>query len=99
MRDKECAIKDQRSSISVESYHSTEVEMILTKVITINEIDRMIFARFNSYIMIPWFTISQILHVVDEEKIRTIVKDLWKRIHREIYFCLFRHINLVLNPF
>ena len=98
MREKECVMKDQRSSISAESYHSTEPEIILTKVIIIDETDRMIFARFNSYIMIPWFTISQILHILDEEKIRTIVKDLSKKIHWEI-FCLFRHINLVLNLF
>jgi len=40
----------------------------------INEKDKIIFARYNSYIMLPWFTISDILNELDEDKIKNLVK-------------------------
>ena len=92
MREKEYLMKDQQSSISAESSHSTEEENLLTKVFTINDNERIVFARFNSYIMLPWFTISEILNVSDEEKIRSIVTYFFlEKIDR--HFVLFIQAN------
>jgi len=79
MRETEICTKkennDHRSSVSVESYQTkcSLQSSILTKVVMINKYDKMIFARYNSYIMLPWFTISNILNILDEEKIKNIV--------------------------
>jgi hypothetical protein len=80
MREKEICDKkandDRRSSVSVESFQSkcSLENQSLTKVVMINKCDKMIFARYNSYIMIPWFTISNILHGLNEEKIKHFVR-------------------------
>jgi len=39
----------------------------------INEKNKIIFARYNSYIMLPWFSISNILNEFDEDKIKNLV--------------------------
>ncbi|CAF0973462.1 unnamed protein product [Rotaria sp. Silwood1] len=59
---------------SIESTESSQTKSLsLTKVVLINETDKLIFARYNSYIMLPWFIISDILHELDEEKIKILV--------------------------
>jgi hypothetical protein len=75
MRETEIRIKKDRSSVSVESYQTkcSLQSSILTKIVMINKYDKMIFARYNSYIMLPWFTISNILNILDEEKIKNFV--------------------------
>ncbi len=79
MRETENCIKkeetDHRSSVSVESFQTKYSSQYTTfvKVVMINEYDKIIFARYNSYIMLPWFTISNILHGLDEEKIKKFV--------------------------
>jgi len=61
-----------------DDHRSTESFQIkypsLTKVVSINENNKIIFARYNSYIMLPWFTISCILNEFDEEKIKDLVR-------------------------
>jgi hypothetical protein len=92
MRETENSVKkednDQRSSVSIESYQTKYSSQYtsLTKIVMINEYDKMIFVRYNSYIMLPWFTISNILNGIDEEKIKKIVKPFFfvKKI-----FCFF----------
>ncbi len=63
---------DHRSITSNESFQTKYLS--LTKVVMINEKDKIIFAKYNSYIMLPWFTISSILNELDEEKIKILVK-------------------------
>jgi len=83
MRETENSVKkednDQRSSVSIESYQTKYSSQYtsLTKIVIINEYDKMIFVRYNSYIMLPWFTISNLLNGLDEEKIKKIVKSLF----------------------
>jgi len=80
MRETEICVKkednDHRSSVSVESFQTkcSLPSSTLTKVVMINEYDKIIFARYNSYIMLPWFTISNILNELNEEKIKNFVK-------------------------
>ncbi|CAF4101145.1 unnamed protein product, partial [Rotaria sordida] len=59
---------DHPSAESTESFQTKSLS--LTKVVVINEKDKIIFVRFNSYIMLPLFIISDILHELDEEKIK-----------------------------
>ncbi|CAF1024937.1 unnamed protein product [Rotaria sordida] len=59
---------DHPSAESTESFQTKSLP--LTKVVVINEKDKIIFVRFNSYIMLPLFIISDILHELDEEKIK-----------------------------
>ncbi len=63
---------DHRSITSNESFQTKYLS--LTKVVMINEKDKIIFAKYNSYIMLPWFTISSILNELDQEKIKILVK-------------------------
>jgi len=63
---------DHRSITSNESFQTKYSS--LTKVVMINEKDKIIFAKYNSYIMLPWFTISSILNELDQEKIKILVK-------------------------
>jgi len=79
MRETENGVKkEDRSSVSVESFQtkSSSQNSSLTKIVMINEYDKIIFARYNSYIMIPWFTISNILNGLNEEKIKKIANKL-----------------------
>ncbi|CAF4120036.1 unnamed protein product [Rotaria socialis] len=74
MREAESCVKkqdgDYRSSESIELF-STKYTSII-KVVMINEYDKFIFARYNSYIMLPSFTISNILHGINEEQIKNL---------------------------
>jgi len=81
MREKEICIKKDRSSVSVESFQTkcSLKNTILTKIFIINEYDKIIFARYNSYIMLPWFTIANILSELDEEKIKNFVNFFKKK--------------------
>ncbi len=63
---------DHRSTTSNESSQIKSVS--LTKLVIVNEKDKIIFARYNNYIMLPWFTLSNILNELNEEKIKNIVK-------------------------
>lgn len=63
-----------------EDYHSLEsidivptTNTLLTKIFIFNEFDKLIFARLNSYIMLPWFTIANILRQINEDKIKEMV--------------------------
>jgi hypothetical protein len=68
-RESETCIENQ-----VDQYRSSaSPECFQTKVVMINENDKIIFARYNSYIMLPWFTISDILNGLDEEEIKVLV--------------------------
>lgn len=40
----------------------------------INDVEQIIFAKYNSYIMLPWFTIANLLNEYDENKIKDLVK-------------------------
>jgi hypothetical protein len=76
MRQAKKEDNDQRSSASIvsdQTKYSLEYRS-LTKLVMINEHDKIIFVRYNSYVMLPWFTISNILNRIDEEKIKQIVK-------------------------
>ncbi len=76
MRQAKKEDNDQRSSASIvsdQTKYSLEYRS-LTKLVMINEYDKIIFVRYNSYVMLPWFTISNILNRIDEEKIKQIVK-------------------------
>jgi hypothetical protein len=80
MRETENSVKkEDNSSVSIASDHTKYSPQYtsLTKIVMINEYDKMIFVRYNSYIMLPWFTISNILNRLDEEKIKHIVKDFF----------------------
>ncbi|CAF4564912.1 unnamed protein product, partial [Rotaria sp. Silwood2] len=72
MREAETCVKkqddDRQSSVSTELFQTKFASLI--KVVMINEYDKIIFARYNSYIMLPWFTISNILRGFNEEKIK-----------------------------
>ncbi|CAF0788165.1 unnamed protein product [Adineta steineri] len=61
---------DHRSTTSNESFQTKYSP--LTKLVIINETEKLIFARYKSYIMIPWFSISYILNEFDEEKIKAL---------------------------
>ena len=71
---------DQRSSASIvsdQTKYSLEYRSY-AKLVMINEYDKIIFVRYNSYVMIPWFTISNILNQLDEEKIKQTVKRVFR---------------------
>ncbi|CAF1074951.1 unnamed protein product [Rotaria sordida] len=78
MHETETCVKkqddDHRSSVSSELYRTKSTSLI--KVVMINEYDKLIFVRYNSYIMLPWFTISNILHRFNEEKIKNFANKL-----------------------
>jgi hypothetical protein len=101
MREKEICVKKDRSSVSVESFQTkcSLQNRILTKIFMINEYDKIIFARYNSYIMLPWFTISNILSELDEEKIKNFVNFFLKKNFSKNFSFFLRRINLVLNQF
>ena len=98
IRETESLIKnaedDHRSTTSTESFQAKYPS--LTKVVMINEKDKIIFAKYNSYIMLPWFTISAILNELNEEKIKILVNLVFIKKNISIVF-LSRRINLVLN--
>ena len=79
MRETETSVKqsnnEHRTLVSAEllqtKYPSKNTSF--TKTIMINEYEKLIFVRYNSYIMLPWFTISDILDELDEEKIKNLV--------------------------
>lgn len=66
---------DQRSSVSSDSYQTkySLSDLPLTKVVMINSYEKLVFARYNSYTMIPGFTISNLLNNLDEDKIKRFV--------------------------
>jgi len=104
MRETEICVKkednDHRSSVSVESFQTkcSLPSSTLTKVVMINEYDKIIFARYNSYIMLPWFTISNILNELNEEKIKNFVKkNFFFQLKISQKFFSLRQINSVLN--
>ncbi|CAF5110546.1 unnamed protein product, partial [Rotaria sp. Silwood1] len=72
MRETETCVKkqndDHRLSGSTELFQTKSISLI--KVVMINEYNKLIFARYNSYIMLPWFTISNVLPEYNEEKIK-----------------------------
>ncbi|CAF0758607.1 unnamed protein product [Rotaria sp. Silwood1] len=72
MRETETCVKkqndDHQLSGSTELFQTKSISLI--KVVMINEYDKLIFARYNSYIMLPWFTISNVLPEYNEEKIK-----------------------------
>ncbi len=88
---------EYRSTTSNESSPTKHVS--LTKVVVINEKDPIIFARYNAYIMLPSFTISNILNELDEEKIKILVKFDVRRYSQQFFSLFLRRINLVLNQF
>ncbi|CAF4015513.1 unnamed protein product, partial [Rotaria sp. Silwood2] len=59
---------DHPSAESTEAFQTKPLSLI--KVVLINEKDKLIFARYNSYMMLPWFVISNILNELDEDKIK-----------------------------
>jgi hypothetical protein len=63
---------DHRSSTSTESLSLESLP--LSKIVRINPQTQLVFARYNSYIMLPWFTISSIIPDLDALKIQTWVK-------------------------
>ncbi|CAF3308520.1 unnamed protein product [Rotaria socialis] len=70
--EKDTSIKSQddqhRSEASTEPFQTKS--SFLTKLVLIDEKNKIIFARYNSYIMVPWFILSDILKELDEEKIK-----------------------------
>ncbi|CAF3752683.1 unnamed protein product [Adineta steineri] len=82
MRETENDIKkhldDHRSSVSAESFQTkySLSNISLTKVIMINKYDTIVFARYNTYIMLPCFTISHLLNGLNEEKIKNIANKI-----------------------
>ncbi|CAF2121029.1 unnamed protein product, partial [Rotaria magnacalcarata] len=70
--EKDTSIKspeDQhRSEASTEPFQTKS--SFLTKLVLIDEKNKIIFARYNSYIMVPWFIVSDILKELDEDKIK-----------------------------
>lgn len=68
-------------------------QISLTKVVKFNENNELIFVKYNSYIMLPWLTLSSILNESNEEKI----KDLVKIFFLEILFS--KHFSLKANKF
>jgi hypothetical protein len=65
----------------------------------INEKDKIIFARYNSYIMLPWFTISDILNELDEDKIKNLVKFYFIKIFiKNILFLFFKANKFGFKP-
>ncbi|UJR25019.1 hypothetical protein I4U23_006380 [Adineta vaga] len=79
MHEKESCTKklhnDQRSSVSDDSFQTkySLPDLPLIKVVMLNSYEKIVFARYNSYIMLPWFTISNILHGLDEENIKQFI--------------------------
>jgi len=71
INEKESEENDHRSTTSNESLQIKSPS--LTKIVMINEKDKIIFARYNSYIMLPWFSISDILNQLNEDKIKNLV--------------------------
>ncbi|UJR23822.1 hypothetical protein I4U23_026798 [Adineta vaga] len=61
---------DRQSNASTASSQTKYSSLI--RVIFINEKDKIIFARYKSYIMLPWFTLSTILNEANEEKIKSL---------------------------
>ncbi|CAF0827946.1 unnamed protein product [Adineta ricciae] len=82
MRENEICAKpihtDLHSSVSSDSFQTkySLSNLPLTKVVMINSHEQLIFARYNSYIMIPGFTISNLLNELDEEKIKRFANKL-----------------------
>lgn len=104
MRQKETSIKqsndDHRAADSVDLFqiNYSSKNTSLTKVVMINKYEKLIFARYNSHIVLPWFTISDLLHELNEEKTKKWVS-LQHSTECNFYFsCFLRQINLVLNP-
>ena len=75
INDTDMSVKSQDIDHSfLESIQSIQKEYSTkTKLVVINERDKIIFARYNSYIMLPWFVLSDILNEFDEEKIKILV--------------------------
>jgi len=76
--------EDHRSTKSNESFQTKQIS--LTKVVKINEKDELIFVKYNSYIMLPWFTLSSILNEPDEEKLKNLVKFSFKFVFQTFVF-------------
>ena len=66
----------------------------LIKVVRINDKDQLIFVRYNAYVVLPWFTISLILTELDEEKLKNLVRNVFRIFLGESFY-LFRQINSV----
>jgi hypothetical protein len=83
MRERENCVKkandDHRSSVSVESFqtNSSLQHTSLTKLVMINQYDKIVFARYNSYIMLPGFTILNILNGINEQKLKDFVRKIF----------------------
>lgn len=73
--EKDASIKSQDGQYPSET--STKPFQIkysfLTKLVLIDEKEKIIFARYNSYIMVPWFIVCDILKELDEGKIKILV--------------------------
>lgn len=65
---------DQRSLASTESLSLESLP--LSKIVRLNPQTQLVFARYNSYIMLPWFTISSIVPDLDAGKLQTLVKTI-----------------------
>ena len=76
-------IRETEKTTSNESDRTKQISLI--KVVKINENDQIIFAKCDSYIMLPWFTLSSILNELDEEKIKNLVKYSFELLFQNIF--------------
>ena len=83
---------DERSLASTESLSLESLP--LSKSVRINPQTQLIFARYNSYIMLPWFTISSIVPDLDAKKLQTLVKRISSM---SFDHCLSRRVNWASN--
>lgn len=71
---------------SAESSQSLPIKSLSrTKSVLIEGRDKITFAKYNSYIMIPWFVLSDILNELNEEKIKALVSIILTFIFQRIF--------------